>query len=341
MEEQTLQTIVGVRFRSTGKVYHFDPGELDVKTGDEVIVDTEQGPGFATVATPVRTIPSSLVPSDLKKILRLATGDDQKRREENRAVEKRGKAVWEEKIAEHGLEMALVDVEYAFDRSKLLFYFTADGRIDFREFVKELAGIFKTRIELRQIGVRDEAKKIGGLGPCGRPFCCASFLPDFEQVSIKMAKEQNLSLNSTKISGTCGRLMCCLRYENDTYVEEGKLTPKVENMVETPDGVGVVTESNILAGLVKVKLDGDQEKAPQTYRREDVTVLSKKRPKQPQQQLKKAAAEEDAPETPEMTEAPDTAEEPKAEKAPKPRHAKPRKRKPFGTKKQPKPESGA
>lgn len=272
MEEQTLQTIVGVRFRSTGKVYHFDPGELDVKTGDEVIVDTEQGPGFATVATPVRTVSSSLVPSDLKKILRLATGDDQKRREENRAVEKRGKAVWEEKIAEHGLEMALVDVEYAFDRSKLLFYFTADGRIDFREFVKELAGIFKTRIELRQIGVRDEAKKIGGLGPCGRPFCCASFLPDFEQVSIKMAKEQNFSLNSSKVSGACGRLMCCLRYEHDVYDEEIKKTPAVGSLVEVSGGKGIITEVNPLAGLVRVKLE-DKPETPKYYPRDDVKVL--------------------------------------------------------------------
>ena len=278
--EKELQKIVGVRFRATGKIYHFDPGELELKPGDDVIVDTEHGPGFANIATPVREIESALAPSDLKKVLRLATDEDRRRREENRATEKRGKAVWEEKIAELGLEMALVDVEYAFDRSKLLFYFTADGRIDFREFVKELAGIFKTRIELRQIGVRDEAKKIGGLGPCGRPFCCASFLPDFEQVSIKMAKEQNLSLNSAKISGTCGRLMCCLRYENDTYAAENKLTPKVENVVDTPDGRGVVTESNILAGTVKVKLDDDPEKAPQTYRREDLTVVMKKRPKQ-------------------------------------------------------------
>ena len=282
MEEKKLQKLVGVRFRPTGKVYHFDPGELSLPVDTEVIVETDRGPGYAYIASAVREVACENAPQDLKRIVRVATEEDRVRRDENRAVERRAMDTWDERVQKHGLEMTLMDVEYAFDRSKLLFYFTAEGRVDFREFVKELAGVFKTRIELRQIGVRDEAKKVGGLGVCGRPFCCASFLPDFEQVSIKMAKEQNLSLNSAKISGTCGRLMCCLRYESDTYAEEAKLTPKVDYVVDTPDGRGVVTESNVLAGTIRVRLDEDPDHAPALYRREDVTVFStKKRPKVP------------------------------------------------------------
>ena len=296
MEEKKMQKIVGVRFRPTGKIYHFDPADFDLSPNVEVIVDTDRGESFAFVATEIREISSEKAPRELKRVLRVATDADRVRREENRAVERRAMDTWEERVAKHSLEMVLMDVEYAFDRSKLLFYFTAEGRVDFREFVKELAGVFKTRIELRQIGVRDEAKKVGGLGICGRPFCCASFLPDFEQVSIKMAKEQNLSLNSAKISGTCGRLMCCLRYENDTYVAESKLTPHVDWVVDTPDGRGVVTESNVLAGTVRVRLDDDPEKAPQTYRREDVEVFStKKRPKQPQKPAEEAPKSEEKP----------------------------------------------
>ncbi len=307
MEEKKMQKFVGVRFRPTGKIYHFDPAGLDLSVDMEVIVDTDRGESYAFVATEVREVAEEMAPRALKNVLRVATEADRVRREENRAVERRAMDTWDERVAKHSLDMALMDVEYAFDRSKLLFYFTAEGRVDFREFVKELAGVFKTRIELRQIGVRDEAKKVGGLGICGRPFCCASFLPDFEQVSIKMAKEQNLSLNSAKISGTCGRLMCCLRYENDTYVAEAKLTPHVDWVVDTPDGRGVVTESNVLAGTIRVRLDDDPEKAPQLYRREDVEVFStKKRPKQPK------PAPEAEPVTPVA-----------AEKAPKPAKKKP------------------
>ncbi len=280
MEEKKMQKFVGVRFRQTGKIYHFDPLDFELSPGMEVIVDTDRGESFAFVATEVREVSEEMAPRSLKTVIRLATDADRTRREENRAVERRAMDTWDERVGKHSLEMTLMDVEYAFDRSKLLFYFSAEGRVDFREFVKELAGVFKTRIELRQIGVRDEAKKVGGLGICGRPFCCASFLPDFEQVSIKMAKEQNLSLNSAKISGTCGRLMCCLRYENDTYVEEAKLTPRVDWVVDTEDGRGVVTEANVLAGTVRVKLDDEPDKAQKLYRREDVTVFStKKRPK--------------------------------------------------------------
>ena len=294
MEEKTMQKFVGVRFRPTGKIYHFDPAGLDLSPNMEIIVDTDRGESFAFVATEIREVSAEKAPRELKRVLRVATDADRVRREENRAVERRAMDTWEERVGKHSLEMVLMDVEYAFDRSKLLFYFTAEGRVDFREFVKELAGVFKTRIELRQIGVRDEAKKVGGLGICGRPFCCASFLPDFEQVSIKMAKEQNLSLNSAKISGTCGRLMCCLRYENDTYVAESKLTPHVDWVVDTPDGRGVVTESNVLAGTIRVRLDDDPEKVPQIYRREDVEVFStKKRPKQPPRQAEETVKTEE------------------------------------------------
>ncbi len=319
MDEKKMQKFVGVRFRPTGKIYHFDPGELSLAPEMEVIVDTDRGPGYGFVASEVRQVPAEMAPETLKKVLRIATDADRKIREENRVLERRAMDTWEERVQKHSLEMVLVDVEYTFDRSKLLFYFTAEGRVDFREFVKELAGIFKTRIELRQIGVRDEAKKVGGLGICGRPFCCASFLPDFEQVSIKMAKEQNLSLNSAKISGTCGRLMCCLRYENDAYVEEAKLTPKVDWVVDTADGRGVVTEANVLKGTVRVRLDDDPERAPQLYHRDDVTVFSNK--KRPKNQPPKAVAESE--EAPEPKKKQKTKEEKTSEKKKQPLVKKP------------------
>lgn len=313
MEEKKMQKFVGVRFRQTGKIYHFDPVDFVLPVGTEVIVDTDRGESFAFIATEVREVAEEMAPRTLKPVLRVATEEDRVRREENRAVERRAMDTWDERVKKHSLEMTLMDVEYAFDRSKLLFYFSAEGRVDFREFVKELAGVFKTRIELRQIGVRDEAKKVGGLGICGRPFCCASFLPDFEQVSIKMAKEQNLSLNSAKISGTCGRLMCCLRYENDVYVEESKLTPHVDWVVDTEDGRGVVTESNVLKGTIRVKLDEDPDKAPQLYRREDVTVFStKKRPKGPKPPV---AQEDAAPQVPQEAEKPPKPQKPRKEKS--------------------------
>lgn len=265
--------VVGVRFKDAGKIYYFDPGADKLKVQDAVIVETARGSEFGIVATPNKQVEEREVVTPLKKILRMATPADEKKHRENLETEKKAAAIWHKKTAEANLDMALVDVECAFDRSKLLFYFTAEGRVDFRDFVKELAGIFKTRIELRQIGVRDEAKKIGGLGICGLPICCKAFLDDFEQVSIKMAKEQNLSLNSVKISGTCGRLMCCLRYENDQYEQEGKLTPKVDAVVQTPNGTGVVVESNVLCGKIKVLMDETPDAAPVSYHRDQVTVI--------------------------------------------------------------------
>ncbi|MBR3837610.1 MAG: stage 0 sporulation family protein [Clostridia bacterium] len=227
--------------------------------GEEVIVETSQGKEFGIVSAPNRVMAVRKEHLPLKKILRRANDKDRERNQENCELERSARKTFHEKVEEHGLDMTLSDVECAFDRSKLIFYFTSDGRVDFREFVKDMASVFKTRIELRQIGVRDEAKQLGGLGICGRPLCCSTFLDDFQQVSIKMAKEQNLSLNPTKISGTCGRLMCCLRYENDVYVEAAKRCPKADCAVSTPQGNGVVIESNILCGRCKVKLDSDPE----------------------------------------------------------------------------------
>lgn len=263
--------VVGVRFREGGKVYYFDPNGIDCDQNDHVIVETARGLEFATVTMPCRTVKGSEVILPLRKLVRRATENDERRHEENLIKETEAFNMCLTKIEAHRLEMKLVDVEYAFDNSKLLFYFTSEGRVDFRDLVKDLAAIFRTRIELRQIGIRDEAKLMGGIGVCGRAFCCKSFLPDFVQVSIKMAKEQNLSLNSTKISGACGRLMCCLRYEYDTYVVESSVTPKVDAIVETPDGDGVVTESMPLKGIVKVALDKDPT-VIRVYHRDDLTV---------------------------------------------------------------------
>lgn len=267
--------IVGVRFKPVGKIYYFDPCGLQLKKQEGVILETARGIEFGTVAIPNRMVAASEIVSTLKKIIRSATPEDIKKLERNREVEARARQVWNVQVQNHKLEMTLVDVEYTFDNSKLLFYFTADGRIDFRNFVKDVAAVFKTRIELRQIGVRDEAKQIGGYGVCGREFCCRTFLDEFQQVSIKMAKEQGLSLNSVKISGTCGRLMCCLRYENQVYEEEMKKTPPVDSIVETPDGKGIVVESNILAGLIKVRLDSSRDTAPRLFSREQVKVVGR------------------------------------------------------------------
>ena len=258
-EEVKKFLVVGIRFRPLGKTYSFDPGNSSFSIGDSVIVETSQGTEFGTVSSAAKYVSESDVVLPLKKILRKASENDIKRHEENRELELRGRKVFLEKAVEHKLDMALSDVECSFDRSKIVFYFTSEGRVDFREFVKDVASIFRTRIELRQIGVRDEAKQLGGLGICGRPLCCSSFLDDFQQVSIKMAKEQNLSLNPTKISGTCGRLMCCLRYENDVYVEAAKKCPRADSLVMTPKGKGVVVEANILCGKCKVRLDSDPE----------------------------------------------------------------------------------
>lgn len=270
-QKKPFYEVVGVRFRENGKVYYFDPNGIDCDRDAHVIVETARGLEFATVTMTKRVVKGSEVVLPLRKLVRIATENDERRHEDNREKEVEAFNMCLSKIEERRLDMKLVDVEYAFDNSKLLFYFTAEGRIDFRDLVKDLASVFRTRIELRQIGIRDEAKLMGGLGVCGRPFCCNSFLPDFVQVSIKMAKEQNLSLNSAKISGACGRLMCCLRYEYDTYLAESAITPKVDAIVSTPDGEGVVVESLPLKGIVKVALDRD----PATFRvyhRDDLTV---------------------------------------------------------------------
>lgn len=269
--KKPLYTVVGIRFRPGGKIYYFDPADMICSENAHVIVETARGLEFGIVALSNRQVSGRDVVLPLRRIVRFATEEDERRHESNLEKETEAYNLCLSRIEAHRLDMKLVDVEYAFDNSKLLFYFTSEGRVDFRELVKDLASVFRTRIELRQIGIRDEAKLMGGLGVCGRPFCCKSFLPDFVQVSIKMAKEQNLSLNSTKISGACGRLMCCLRYEYDTYVAESAITPKVDAIVDTPDGEGIVTESSPLKGIVKVALNKEPN-AAHVYRREDVTV---------------------------------------------------------------------
>lgn len=266
-----MAEIIGVKFKSVGKVYYFSPNGHDVALGDKVIVETARGIECGEVAMGLKEISDEEISSTLKSVIRKATDEDFETIEKNEKKEKEAFKICEEKIAKHGLKMNLIDVECTFDNNKLLFYFTADNRVDFRELVKDLAGIFRTRIELRQIGVRDEAKLLGGLGICGRPFCCKTFLGDFQPVSIKMAKEQSLSLNPTKISGTCGRLMCCLKYEQDCYEELLKVTPKVGALVKTPDGNGVVEEVNLLTGRLRVK-NNDTE-AVNTFHKDDVTVL--------------------------------------------------------------------
>ncbi len=267
--------IIGIRFKEVGKIYYFDPDSLKFAVGDKVIVETVRGVEFGHVLVANKLLPESQIVLPLKKVLRRATRDDILRVAENEALTEQAKAVFKEKCITHKLEMNLVDAEMTFDNSKLLFYFTSEGRVDFREFVKDVASVFKMRIELRQIGVRDEAKQLGGLGICGRDFCCHSFLSDFDQVSIKMAKEQGLSINSAKISGTCGRLMCCLRYENDVYEEEIKKTPKHGSIVSTPQGKGVVVDANPLAGIVRVSLDAHKDSPPVQFVREQVKVLAK------------------------------------------------------------------
>ena len=246
--------VAGVRFKTAGKVYYFDPDELDVKTGDSVIVETARGMEFGTVTMDVCDVDESEIVAPLKKIIRVANEKDHKQHIENVKKKERAMALCQEKIDKHGLVMKLIDVEYTFDNSKVVFYFTADGRVDFRELVKDLAGVFKMRIELRQIGVRDEAKMLGGIGSCGRALCCHSWLSDFEPVSIKMAKVQNLSLNPAKISGICGRLMCGLKYEIDIYMEFRKGMPDVGERVKTPDGTAKVVDTNLLERTVKVRL---------------------------------------------------------------------------------------
>ena len=264
MEEQNITApenveVVDIQFRPGQKVYFFDPNGLTLKQGDHVIMDTARGPEFGICTAGNHTIQAKDVVAPLRSILRLATDKDHKIVAENRAKEKKAQEICLQKIDDLGLDMQLVSVECAFDGSKILFFFTADERVDFRELVKNLASVFHTRIELRQIGVRDKAKMVGGLGICGRPFCCASFLDDFQPVSIKMAKTQNLSLNPTKISGTCGRLMCCLKYEQDAYEDLLRRTPKEESFVDTPEGRGTVVEVNLLRQKVKVRMESDPD----------------------------------------------------------------------------------
>ncbi|MCT8975695.1 stage 0 sporulation family protein [Clostridium sp. CX1] len=251
-------TVVGVRFKKAGKIYYFSPGELEVKDNSNVIVETARGIEFGECVIAPKQIDESEIVSPLKSVIRIATEEDVERHTENKAKEKEAFQVCLEKIQQHGLKMKLIDVEYTFDNNKVIFYFTADGRVDFRELVKDLASIFRTRIELRQIGVRDEAKMIGGLGPCGRTLCCSTFLGDFAPVSIKMAKEQNLSLNPTKISGICGRLMCCLNYEQETYEHIRKKMPKVDSVVQTPDGRAVVISNSVVKESAKVRIKTEE-----------------------------------------------------------------------------------
>ncbi len=265
--------VIGVKFKSGGKMYYFDPTDVQYPVDSCVIVETARGLELGTVSQANMKVDEALVVLPLRKVIRSATESDMLHRRENELKEREAFEVCEKLIEKHGLPMKLVQVEYTFDNSKLLFYFTSEVRVDFRELVKDLASSFKTRIELRQIGIRDEARMLGGLGVCGRPFCCKSFLNDFVQVTIKMAKEQNLSLNSVKISGTCGRLMCCLRYEHDIYEEEIKKTPKVDSLVRTPDGDGVVTEISPLTAIVKVRLSSSPDSPPKAYHRDNVKLM--------------------------------------------------------------------
>lgn len=270
-----MTDVIGVRFKEGGKIYFFDPGDMDIKKGSYVIVDTARGMECGLVVQGVHGEKSEKIVKPLKAVTRIATKADIDKMNQNRKDEKKAFDICLEKIAKHKLEMKLIDVEYTFDRSKALFYFTADGRVDFRELVKELARIFRTRIELRQIGVRDESKMMGGIGVCGQPFCCSRFLGDFTPVSIKMAKEQGLSLNPTKISGSCGRLMCCLSYEQNVYEYLNSVTPTVGSLVKTDDGNGIVTEVSLLAGKIKVRLDKNKDGIPKEYKADDVVVLKR------------------------------------------------------------------
>lgn len=268
-----MTEVIGVRFKEVGKVYYFDPDNTQLNIGDRVIVETARGVECGEVAMANRMIEDSNVVQPLKKLLRVATEEDLEKLKENKEKEKKAFEICEKKIAFHKLDMKLVDVEYTFDNNKILFYFTADGRVDFRSLVKDLASVFRTRIELRQIGVRDEAKMLGGLGVCGRPFCCSGFLGEFQPVSIKMAKEQGLSLSPVKISGTCGRLMCCLKYEQEAYSDLLKRTPKIGAIVKTPEGKGTVIEQNLITGVLKVRMDSAPAAAPQSFKVKEVKVI--------------------------------------------------------------------
>ncbi len=265
--------VTGVRFKNVGKVYYFSPNGLELKPKDKVIVETARGLECGEVTFSDREVADDEISGELKPVIRSATEKDLRTVEENKEKEKAAFDICLKKIAAHNLKMKLVDVEYTLDRNKILFYFTADGRVDFRELVKDLASVFRTRIELRQIGVRDESKMVGGLGICGRPFCCNTFLGDFQPVSVKMAKEQSLSLSPVKISGTCGRLMCCLKYEQDAYEHLLKVTPKNGAVVDTPEGRGTVVDFNLLTGILKVRLDSKPDAAPLVIDRKQVKTI--------------------------------------------------------------------
>ena len=272
-----MSEVVGIRFKEVGKIYYFDPIGFKLNKGDRAIVETIRGLECGEVAQANKDVNDDEIVKPLKPIVRVATAEDLKVVERNKKKEKEAFDICLKKIALHGLDMKLIDVEYTFDSSKVIFYFTSDGRVDFRELVKDLASVFRIRIELRQIGVRDESKMKGGLGMCGRPFCCNSFLGDFQPVSIKMAKEQGLSLNPTKISGTCGRLMCCLKYEQESYEHLLRVTPKVGAIVDTSSGRGTVVETDLLKGMLKVRLDRSPEAAPAVFSRRDVKLIKDKK----------------------------------------------------------------
>ena len=275
-----MTEIISVKFKENGRAYSFDPAGIKAEQGEYVIVETQNGTEIGTVSAANHEVAKDAIVKPLKKVIRKATEKDMARREDNKRKEKEAFGICEELILAHKLDMKLVEVEYSFDANKIVFFFTSDGRVDFRELVKDLASRFHTRIELRQIGVRDEAKMLGGLGICGRPYCCKQFLNDFQPVSIKMAKEQGLSLNPTKISGSCGRLMCCLKYEQDAYEYLNSLTPSVGSTVKTPEGNAVVTDVNLITGYLTVRLS-DSDSLPFKIHRDDVKPLSrfKKRPK--------------------------------------------------------------
>ena len=288
-----MASVIGVRFKNAGKLYYFDPGSLWPTAGDAVIVETVRGMEYGEVVTGVREVSDDLITPPLKPVIRIATPEDALHQQENQAKEKDALAICQKKVDEHKLQMKLVGCEYTFDNSKILFYFTSDKRVDFRVLVKDLASIFRTRIELRQIGVRDEAKMMGGLGLCGRTVCCAAFLGDFQPVSIKMAKEQNLSLNPTKISGVCGRLMCCLKYEEDHYEATRKRMPKVGKEVITPDGNGTVVDLNILKETVRVRIPKGDSFEQKDYSVADVQRIQPP-PRPPKEERKPKAQPENA-----------------------------------------------
>ena len=287
-----MKTIVGVRFRKPGKVYFFDPGYIQLNLKDKVVVETTMGEDVGEVVINKRQIPDDKVSTELKRIVRLANNRDLKRVEDNKIKEQKAMKVCKEKIKKHKLDMNLVDVEYKFDNSKIIFYFTADGRVDFRELVKDLAAIYKTRIELRQIGVRDEVRKIGGNGVCGRELCCCSFLNNFDMVSIKMAKEQSASLNPSKISGNCGRLMCCLKYEQEVYEDKIKKLPKVGSIVKTEDGEGEVDNVEILKEVLRVKIKNGEGFKYKRFDLKDVKVIKDVQNKEQKEEISKEEMEE-------------------------------------------------